>query len=477
MTCSATTSDTLGRIRGHVDAFDSLDISRASGTQVSDLLGRVTGMQSWRSAAQALLITRADVLAKSAPRPLLAKMILRERYEFIQLANSSSLHEIAAVQTVEEFTTTLQALLAGMREETPDQRLVRQRLLSFLNIWDNKDGMTVINGELDPEMGNRFRELIETDLKTLWAANSDKAFPIPDGVCNKHGWLRAQALLLRLTGTTGGTTPTSSKTAAGTGRPAPAGAPQPTNNPNNPDNAGDDGPGLAPTAPAIGVTLGPPAELVLFADFHKLTSQLAAVAGEPVGWFGDGTPVGVATIRRLACDAHVLPMIFKPDGEPLDNARRSRTANRTQRRALQKMYNGCMFCGTPFNWCQVHHFWHWLDLGPSQLWNLGPLCTTHHHQIHHNGHQIIRNPDHTLNLQTASGYIIATTTVPHPQPPVELGISRNFQLPHGHNPDQPIRIDTENSDPDLTETVAWNTQPPPSDQPPTPAHDPNPTLF
>ncbi|MEE9416518.1 MAG: hypothetical protein V3V01_14635, partial [Acidimicrobiales bacterium] len=89
----------------------------------------------------------------------------------------------------------------------------------------------------------------------------------------------------------------------------------------------------------------------------------------------------------------------------------------------------------------------------------------------------IRNPDHTLNLQTASGYIIATTTVPHPQPPVELGISRNFQLPHGHNPDQPIRIDTENSDPDLTETVAWNTQPPPSDQPPTPAHDPNPTLF
>ncbi|MEE9414603.1 MAG: hypothetical protein V3V01_04905, partial [Acidimicrobiales bacterium] len=279
MTCSATTSDTLERIRGHVDAFDSLDISAASGRQVSDLLCRVTGMQSWLSAAQALLITRADVLAKSAPRPprpprpapssgptpdddsctdsddrdsgpdtepdsddvdtdgrsvqdrltreanlseaearrkrsradlleqlpgfhtalvanrltgehidaiidLLAKMILRERHEFIGLANSNSLHEIAAVQTVEEFTTTLQALLAGMREETPDQRLVRQRLLSFLNIWDNKDGMTVINAELDPELGNRFRELIETDLKTLWAANRDKAFPIPDGVRN-----------------------------------------------------------------------------------------------------------------------------------------------------------------------------------------------------------------------------------------------------------------------------------------------------
>ncbi|MEE9414822.1 MAG: hypothetical protein V3V01_06010, partial [Acidimicrobiales bacterium] len=69
MTCSATTSDTLRRIRGHVDAFDAVDISGASGAQVSDLLGRVTGMQSWLSAAQALLITRADVLAKSAPRP------------------------------------------------------------------------------------------------------------------------------------------------------------------------------------------------------------------------------------------------------------------------------------------------------------------------------------------------------------------------------------------------------------------------
>ncbi|MEE9413727.1 MAG: DUF222 domain-containing protein, partial [Acidimicrobiales bacterium] len=459
MTCSATTSDTLERIRGHVDAFDDLDISAASGRQVSDLLGRVTGMQSWLSAAQALLITRADVLAKSAPRPprpprpgpssgpasdsepddresepgpgpdsesdtepevdadgrsvqdrltgeanlseaearrkrsradlleqlpgfhtalvanrvtgehvdaivdLLTKMILRERHEFTQLANSNSLEEVAAVQTVEEFTTTLQALLAGMREESPDQRLVRQRLLSFLNIWDNKDGMTVINGELDPELGNRFRELIETDLKTLWAANRDKTFPIPDGVRNKHGWLRAQALLLRLTGTTGGITPTSSNTPAGadspgrTGRAAPAGASQP-------DGAGDSDNQSEPSrtdpapetnnntdettsaGPSIEMTLGPPAELVVFADFHKLTNQLSATRGEPVGWFGNGTPVGAGTIRRLACDAHVLPMIFKPDGEPLDNARRSRTANRVQRRALQKMYGGCMFCGT-----------------------------------------------------------------------------------------------------------------------------------
>ncbi|MEE9413705.1 MAG: DUF222 domain-containing protein, partial [Acidimicrobiales bacterium] len=537
MTCSATTSDTIGRIRGHVDAFDAVDISAASGTQVSDLLGRVTGMQSWLSAAQALLITRADVLAKSAPRPprpgprsgpapdddsdgpesdtepdsedesatepegeaesdgrsvqdrltgeanlseaearrkrsradllkqlpafhaalvanrvtgehvdaivdLLAKMILRERHEFIQLANNSSLEEIAAQHTVEEFTATLQTLLSGMREETPDQRLVRQRLLSFLNIWDNKDGMTVINAELDPELGNRFRELIETDLRTLWAANRDKTFPIPDGVRNKHGWLRAQALLLRLTGTTpttsnipAGETPAGADRPGRTGYPTPAGAPQPTNNPDNVGEPGDDGSGsTVPAAPAIGVTLGPPAELVLFADFHKLTSQLSAIGGEPVGWFGDGTPVGAATIRRLACDAHVLPMIFKPDGEPLDNARRSRTANRVQRRALQKMYGGCMFCRTPFNWCQMHHFWHWLDLGPSQLWNLGPLCTTHHHQIHDNAHQITRNADQTLNLQTATGLVVATTTVPHPQPPAELAISNNHQPPHRTKP-------------------------------------------
>ncbi|MEE9413931.1 MAG: DUF222 domain-containing protein, partial [Acidimicrobiales bacterium] len=377
------------------------------------------------------------------------------------------------------------ALLAGMREETPDQRLVRQRLLSFLNIWDNKDGMTVINGELDPEMGNRFRELIETDLRTLWAANRDKAFPIPDGVRNKHGWLRAQALLLRLTGTTGGTTPTSSNTPAGadrpgrTGRAAPAGASQPDGAGDSDNQSEPSGTGSAPetnnntdettsAGPSIGVTLGPPAELVLFADFHKLTSQLAVIGGEPVGWFGDGTPVGVATIRRLACDAYVLPMVFEPDGEPLDNARRSRTANRTQRRALQKMYGGCMFCHTPFNWCQIHHFWHWLDHGPSDLWNLGPLCTTHHHQIHDHRHQITRNPDHTLNLESGSGHIIATTTVPHPQPPAELAISRDYQPPRlGRSTES----GSETPEPDLTDTTPWRTQLSP------PARDPNPALF
>ncbi|MEE9416252.1 MAG: hypothetical protein V3V01_13295, partial [Acidimicrobiales bacterium] len=150
-----------------------------------------------------------------------------------------------------------------------------------------------------------------------------------------------------------------------------------------------------------------------------------------------------------------------------------------------------MFCGTAFNWCQVHHFWHWLDLGPSQLWNLGPLCNTHHHQIHHNGHQIIRNPDHTLNLQTASGYIIASTTVPHPQPPDKLGISHNYQLPHGHNPDRSDEAGRNTNPPNepggsdltdsgqkshLTNTGPWPDQPL-AGQTARPTINPNPSLF
>ncbi len=497
MTCFATSSNTIRRIRGDVDVFEGVDIAAASGVAVTDLLKRAAGLASWLSATQALLISRADVLANpprptppprpqpdpcadndetgdsasasagdgagagpdsdpvSEPEPepagpsvkdrltgesnmsdrearrqarraallellvgfhraLLAnrvtvehidaivdafnKATAPERKQFISLANETALEEIAAKESVETFAETVQAILLGLRAETPEQRLQRQRMLSFLNLWTNQAGMTVINGEFDPETGNRIREAIEADLKTLWAANHDKAFPIPDGIHNKAAWLRAQALLLRITQPASGNGAGRSETSSETSR---------------------DTDSSTPAKPAI-VPLGAPVEIVLFADYDKLAARVASVLGEPCGHFGDGTPVGAHTIRRLACDAAILPMIFKPDGEALDNARRARTANRSQRRALQKMYGGCMFCDAPFNWCEMHHFWHWLDGGPSDLWNLGPLCSHHHHQIHDHHHNITRNSDGTLNFVSATGAIIHTTTAAHPLPPAEI---------------------------------------------------------
>lgn len=81
------------------------------------------------------------------------------------------------------------------------------------------------------------------------------------------------------------------------------------------------------------------------------------------------------------------------------------------------MYGGCMFCSTPFGWCQIHHFWHWTDLGPSDLWNMGPLCNHHHHQVHDVGYFIAQTHDGTLALLAPDGTVIATTSIAHPRPP------------------------------------------------------------
>jgi len=47
-----------------------------------------------------------------------------------------------------------------------------------------------------------------------------------------------------------------------------------------------------------------------------------------------------------------------------------------QRKALIVRDGGCIFpgCDRPASWCDAHHIIHWLDSGPTDLWNLCLLC-------------------------------------------------------------------------------------------------------
>jgi hypothetical protein len=55
------------------------------------------------------------------------------------------------------------------------------------------------------------------------------------------------------------------------------------------------------------------------------------------------------------------------------------------RRALKQRDGGCGFpgCIAAAPWCDAHHIIHWLDLGPTALWNPVLLCGRHHTVIHH----------------------------------------------------------------------------------------------
>ena len=87
-----------------------------------------------------------------------------------------------------------------------------------------------------------------------------------------------------------------------------------------------------------------------------------------------GEAVPVPTIRRLCCDADILPVVLDGDGVALDVGRAKRVATREQRRALRAMYRTCAHpgCTVGFDDCDIHHVNPWTPTGRTDLDNLLP---------------------------------------------------------------------------------------------------------
>ena len=103
-----------------------------------------------------------------------------------------------------------------------------------------------------------------------------------------------------------------------------------------------------------------------------------------IGELDNGDRVSAATVRRLACDARVLPLVLGGDGQILDAGRSRRTATGALRRALAVRDRGCAFpgCDRPARWCDAHHLRAWSAGGTTDLDNLVLLCRHHHSVVH-----------------------------------------------------------------------------------------------
>ncbi len=106
----------------------------------------------------------------------------------------------------------------------------------------------------------------------------------------------------------------------------------------------------------------------------------------------EGTPVTPQTIRRITCDAGIIPMLLGTDNEPLDVGRKTRTIPSALRRALAQRDKGCTWsgCSAPVSWCDAHHITHWADGGDTSLNNTRLLCRKHHTATH----KTKRSPPH-----------------------------------------------------------------------------------
>lgn len=104
---------------------------------------------------------------------------------------------------------------------------------------------------------------------------------------------------------------------------------------------------------------------------------------------GLAAPISVATARRMAAEAGIIPVVLGSDSEILDWGRQRRLFTRAQRLALTERDGGCAMCGVPPGHAKVHHIRWWArDRGPTDLANGILLCESCHHRIHDNGWDI-----------------------------------------------------------------------------------------
>jgi hypothetical protein len=108
-------------------------------------------------------------------------------------------------------------------------------------------------------------------------------------------------------------------------------------------------------------------EVSVHIDWDTLRDE-AAAAGI-VCELDDGTPLPPATVRRLCCDADLVPVGLGGDGAVLDVGRARRLATCDQRRALAAMYSRCGLpgCHVAVGHCRIHHVTDWTNGGATDV--------------------------------------------------------------------------------------------------------------
>ncbi len=121
------------------------------------------------------------------------------------------------------------------------------------------------------------------------------------------------------------------------------------------------------------------------ADLQDRTYAGTTISGSSNG---NGTHPGALlapeTVRKMACDGAVVPVVLGSRGEIVDQGREVRLFTTAQTRNLVLRDGGCTYpgCGAPSAWADAHHLVHWADGGASDLSNAALLCGRHHTIVH-----------------------------------------------------------------------------------------------
>lgn len=139
--------------------------------------------------------------------------------------------------------------------------------------------------------------------------------------------------------------------------------------------------------PAAG---GQTPRLVVTLDYQALRRAAQALqAGDDArartalgraGLLDGDTPITAGQLRRVCCDAQILPVVLGGASQVLDVGRTARLVTPALRRALAVRDKGCVFpgCTVASAGCQAHHVIPWWAGGATSLDNLAFVCRHHH---------------------------------------------------------------------------------------------------
>jgi hypothetical protein len=292
---------------------------------------------------------------------------------------------VAANATPDDLAKKLSDAARGLENDDGISRHQQQRRDTALRTWtDKRNGMFRIAGTFDPLSGALLNGRVNAAPSALFAEKIPSTCPTDPGLKQDHP--RALALLA-LTGGSAG-----------------------KNQDSEPVDAADDQ--WSPFTQHGPSRFGRP-EIVVVLDAR--TATLDANKGKPVVDWGIPVELPAQTLEELfkRADAHPVILangvVLYAPGE-MNLGRTTRLASRAQRRALRALYATCAVygCAVKFDHCQPHHVDYWENGGHTDLANLLPLCSRHHHLVHEGGWKLTLQPDRTLLIAYPDGAIQTT---------------------------------------------------------------------
>jgi hypothetical protein len=332
------------------------DTSKGSLGQASTVMERAATLESTPAIAAAL--DRGAVTAGHVDAITRAGKTLDPAQRDQLLDRVDALAAVAEHATQAEFARRVRDEARRLQAADGMDILERQRRATSLRTWVDVEGMWNLKARFDPLTGVRLDARIRDTLEALFATSTPDTCPTDPGAKQDH--LRALALADLVL--TGGST-------SKPGRP----------------------------------------EYVVAIDAD--TSDVAGPRTE----FSIPVEIPWRVLAELAGDADVHTVVVRngvvlhAPGN-LNLGRSTRLANRAQRRALRGLYSTCAIpgCGLHYDRCKLHHVIWWRHGGRTDLDNLLPVCSRHHHKIHDSGWEVTLGPNRELTIRYPDGTVQTT---------------------------------------------------------------------